>query len=84
MRHCCLKTIFSHILFIYRGHKSLDLICFADRKATYIIPDARGGHLHCPGEDHAGLQDEGDVQAQHGRARAVHVSAGHPGPGAHP
>ena len=62
----------------------MDLICSVDRKTIYIIPDARGGHLHCPGEDHAGLQDEGDVQAQHGRARAVHVSAGHPGPGAHP
>ena len=31
-----------------------------------MILDARGGHLHSPGEDHAGVPDAGDVQAQHG------------------
>ena len=79
-----IKPTFPPVLYIYKGHKSLDVICFVDRKTICFIPDARGGHLHRPGEDHAGLQDEGDVQAQHGRAGTVHVSAGHPGPGAHP
>jgi hypothetical protein len=36
--------------------------------------DAGGGVIRCPGEDHAGLPHARDVQAQHGRARPLHVS----------
>jgi hypothetical protein len=35
--------------------------------------DAGGGVLRRPGADHAGLPHEGDVQAEHGRARPLHV-----------
>ena len=54
-------------------------ICF---KLSFVV-DARGGFIHSVGEDHAGLQDEGDVQAEHGGAGAVHVPTRHSGPGAH-
>ena len=46
--------------------------------------DARGGVLRGDHQDHAGLQDEGDVQTLHGRVGSVHVPAGHPGAGASP
>lgn len=78
------KANFPYCFVCLQRSYRLDDICFVDCKTICIIPDAWGGHLHCPCEDHAGLQDEGDVQAQHGRAGAVHVPAGHPGPGAHP
>jgi len=39
--------------------------------------DAGGGDVCCPGEDHAGLPDERNVQAFNGRARLVHVPARH-------
>ena len=48
-----------------------------------VPADARGGLVHGAGEDHGGLPHAGDVQAEHGGARPLHVPAGHPRAGPH-
>ena len=55
-----------------------------EKLSKWPIPDAGRGELCRAGEDHAGLQDEGDVQTEHGGTGAVYVPAGHAHPGAHP
>ena len=50
---------------------------------TSFISDAGRGKFRGVSQNNAGLQDEGDVQAEHGGARPVHVPAGHPRTGPH-